>query len=73
MSQRMKEKPKYHSTVFCGSLDVLIWIKAKVEHRSCFPKNPRILQEFLSFGIPKDTYTIPNQSLELQRKPIKPP
>jgi hypothetical protein len=37
----------------------LIWIRAKVEHRSCFPKNPIILQEFLIFGTPKDTYTIP--------------
>jgi hypothetical protein len=49
--------------IICGWIDFFIWIKAKVEHRNCF----------LIPRIPKDAYTIPIQSLELQTKPIKPP
>jgi hypothetical protein len=43
--------------VIFGSLDVLIWIKAKVEHRFCFLKNPKILQKFLIFRNPKNPNT----------------
>jgi len=39
-----------------GSIDFLIWIKVKVEHKSCLLKNPN---KSLILGTPKDEYTIP--------------
>jgi len=45
--------------VIFGSLDILIWIRAKVEQKFCFLRNPIILQEFLIFGSLKNIYTIP--------------
>jgi hypothetical protein len=45
----------------------LIWIRAKVEHRSCFLENAIIHLEFLIPWTPKDRYTIPIQSLEFKR------
>jgi hypothetical protein len=56
--------------ILCGSIDFLILSRAKVENRSCFLKNLRIHPEFMIPGNPKDAYTIPIQSLELQRMHI---
>jgi len=50
MSQQLIEKPKTTLfAIFFGSLDILTWIKAKVEKKNCFLKNPKILQEFFIF------------------------
>ncbi len=67
--------------IICG-LNVSIWIRTKVEHRSRFLKNLRILDSWNSkrsiynthsvLGIPRMSI-VPNQSLKLQIKPIKPP
>jgi hypothetical protein len=40
--------------VINGSLEVLIWIMAKVEQKFYFLKNPKILQKFLIFENPKN-------------------
>jgi hypothetical protein len=48
--------------VVCGSIELLIWIRVEVEHRSCLLKN---LEKSLIFRIPKDTFIVPIQSLEL--------
>jgi hypothetical protein len=45
--------------VIFGSLDILIWIRAKVEHKFCLLRNPRILQEFLIFESLKNIYIVP--------------
>jgi hypothetical protein len=45
--------------IICGSIDFLIWIKTKVEHRGCFLENPITHLEFLIPWTPKDTYIVP--------------
>jgi hypothetical protein len=40
--------------VINGSLEVLIWITAKVEQRFCFIKNPRILHKKIIVKNPKN-------------------
>jgi hypothetical protein len=40
--------------VIFGSLDVMIRVRAKVEQRFYFLKNPRIFQEFLIFRNPNN-------------------
>jgi hypothetical protein len=42
--------------VIGGTIDFFIWIKAKVEHKSCLLKN---LEKSLILGIPKNTSIIP--------------
>jgi hypothetical protein len=54
--------------VICGSIDFLIWIRAEVEHRSWLLKNlEKSWKKSLIFRTPKDTSTIPIQSLEIQK------
>ncbi len=43
--------------VIFGSLDVLIWIRVKVQQRFYFLKNPRNFQELLIFRNPKNPNT----------------
>ncbi len=43
--------------VIFGSLDILIWIRAKVEQKFYFLKNPKIPQDFLIFKNPKNPNT----------------
>jgi hypothetical protein len=42
MSQQMKKKTKIPLfVVIFYSIDILIWISAKVEHKFCFPKKSK--------------------------------
>jgi hypothetical protein len=51
-----KTKIPFFVVIF-GSLDIFIWIKAEVEQRFCFLRNPKILQFFLIFRNPKNLNT----------------
>ncbi len=68
--------------VICGLINFLIWIRVEIKHRNCLLKNPKkILNSWNSNGhiysthsiprTPKDAYMVPNQSMELNQKPIK--
>jgi hypothetical protein len=52
----IKTKIPFFIVIF-SSLNVLIWIKAEVEHRFFFLKNPKILEKILIFRNPKNPNT----------------